>query len=538
VRDEAIKGTRILIVDDEAANVRLLERLLERAGYTNVRSTTDPRQVLPLYNEFRPDLVLLDLLMPHLDGFQIMEKLNPLIPEGAYLPILVLTADVSAETKRRALSAGAKDFVTKPFDAIEALLRIGNLLETRFLHLALQQQNELLEGQVRERTQRLLQTEKVATMGELLAGVAHELNNPLSVIAGQTALLRETVGAGPLGTRAEKIAKAAERCARIVKNFLALARQHPPERQHVRLNQVIEEAVELLAYPLRVDNVEVKRELAEDLPVLWADPHQLHQVVVNLVSNAHHAMRGNPPPRRLTLATRSDLLQGRVSLEVADTGPGIPPAIQARIFEPFFTTKPPGQGTGLGLSLCQGIVEAHGGTMRVESPSGQGAVFRIELPVMAPPVAVPEARTAEGLPPLRDKAILVVDDEPEIAEVLADLLSLDGHQVETAGSGAIALDKLRERAYDVILSDIRMPGLDGPGLYRELARNHAGLVRRFIFITGDILSPETREFLEQNGTPSLSKPFVSDDVRRIVQQVLRNTPPIKRALLEKRLDAS
>ncbi len=517
---DAIKEARILIVDDEAANVRLLERLLERGGYSKLQGTTDSSQVLTLYAEFQPDLVLLDLLMPGPDGFQIMEELKRLIPDGTYLPILVLTADITAETKRKALAAGAKDFVTKPFDAMEVLLRIGNLLETRFLHIELQGQNELLDAKVRERTQQLLQSEKLAAMGTLLAGVAHELNNPLAVIAGQTFLLRQAVGAGPVGERAEKIAKAAERCVRIVKNFLALARQRPPERQKVRLNTVVQEAVELLAYPLRIDNVEVVQDLAKDLPSLWADPHQLNQVVVNLVTNAHHAMRSIAPPRRLTLTTRFDPARSRVRLEVADTGPGIPPAIQARIFEPFFTTKPPGQGTGLGLSLCHGIVEEHGGSIRVESAPEQGAVFQIELPVEGQPVAVPEARAADVPPSPRGKTILVVDDEPEVAATLAEILSLEGHQVETAATGALALDKLRVRGYDLILTDIKMPEVDGPGLYRELERSHAGLVRRFIFITGDTLSLETREFLERTGAPTLGKPFVLDEVRRVVRQGL------------------
>lgn len=521
MRDDAIKGARILIVDDELANVRLLERLLERGGYTNLKSTTDPSQVLPFFTEFQPDLILLDLLMPRLDGFAIMEKLKPLILEDTYLPILVLTADVAAATKRRALSGGAKDFVVKPFDATEILLRIGNLLETRFLHLELQKQNELLETRVRERTQQLLQSEKLATMGALLAGVAHELNNPLSVVTGQATLLRQIVGGGPLETRAEKIAKAAERCARIVKNFLALARQHPPERQRVRLNQIVQEAVELLAYPLRVDEVEVALDLTKDLPVLWADPHQLHQVVVNLVTNAHHAMRDSPPPRWLTLRTRFDPSPNRVFLRVADTGPGIRPEIRARIFEPFFTTKPAGQGTGLGLSLCQGIVEAHAGTIRVESQPGQGAEFLIELPVEVPPGTESEARAIESLPPIRGKAILVVDDELEIAGVLAELLSAEGHRVETAGNGTIALEKLGGRAYDLIMSDIKMPGLDGPGLYRELERRHPGLARRFVFVTGDTQSPETTEFLRRTAAPNVTKPFVLEEIRRVVQRTLR-----------------
>jgi two-component system NtrC family sensor kinase len=358
-------------------------------------------------------------------------------------------------------------------------------------------------------------------MGQLLAGVAHELNNPLAVVRGQAALLRGMVEGGPLAPRAQKIAQAAERCARIVRNFLVLARQQPPERQQVQLNQIVQEAVELLAYQLRVDNVEVRLDLAEDLPVLWADPHQLLQVVINLVSNAHQAMRQTPLPRQLSLTLQCDPERARVRLKVTNTGPGIAPEIQARIFEPFFTTKPVGVGTGLGLSLCQGIVESHAGSIWAESPPGQGAVFVVELPVEVAPVTAAEAKAADAPPPLRGKAVLVVDDEPEIAATLAEMLAADDHHVEMAANGVIALDRLRERTYDVILSDLRMPELDGPGLYRELERRQPELLGRLIFVTGDTLAPETRAFVARTGALTVSKPFAPEEIRKAIQQAMR-----------------
>jgi PAS domain S-box-containing protein len=363
----------------------------------------------------------------------------------------------------------------------------------------------------------LHQTGKLAAMGELLAGVAHELNNPLSVVTGYAAIIRRSADAR-VAERAEKLLKAAERCARIVKNFLALARRRSPQRERIDLNRVVVEAMELLAYPLRVDGIEVVLDLARDLPVFAADPHQLHQVVVNLVSNAHQAMRETPAPRRLTISTRPGKHR-RVVLEVADTGPGIAPDIRPRIFEPFFTTKPLGEGTGLGLSLCQSIVEAHDGTIRVASEPGRGAAFRIDLPVgegtaPEPPPQAPDA-------PIRGGTILVVDDEPEIAGLLVDMLTADGHRVETAPNGVVALAKLGEQSYDLILSDLRMPELDGPGLYRELERRRPELLRRLIFITGDLLGPDTRAFVDRCGVPFLSKPFAFDEAHRVVQRALR-----------------
>jgi len=519
MHEDTLKRARILIADDQPANVHLLERLLNSAGYTHIASTTDPCQILPLFSEFRPDLLLLDLLMPQLDGFTVMQQLQPLVSKGPYFPILVLTADVTPETRRRALAAGARDFLTKPLDRTEVLLRIQNLLETRFLHQALQTQNDRLEEEVRERTERLLQTEKVATMGELLAGVAHELNNPLSVVTGRVGLLQSQLRDNPDVTRQlDKVAEAADRCARIVRNFLALARQRPPERQEVHLNLVVGEALDLVSYALRTDGVEVTLELADDLPVLWADVHQLHQVLVNLITNGHHAMREKSELRVLTIKTESDPSKSRVSLSIADTGPGIPPAVRARIFEPFFTTKPAGQGTGLGLSLCQGIVEAHGGSIEVESEMGMGTVFTIQLPVTTPD-RPPEAKAPVVVGSSIAKQILIVDDEPDVTDLLADILAGDGHRVDKAGNGAIALQKLRERPYDVILSDLRMPELDGPGLHDEAGRLDGGLAQRFIFITGDTLNLETKSFLDRVGAPTVTKPFDLNQVRQAIHRI-------------------
>jgi CheY-like chemotaxis protein len=332
---------------------------------------------------------------------------------------------------------------------------------------------------------------------------------------------RAEAGTSPLAERAAKITQAAERSVRIVKSFLTLARHRAPERAAMELNDIVAAAVDLLAYALHVDNIEVDCYLAAELPTLWADPHQLQQVVVNLLSNAHQAMQTMATPRRLTISTATDAMRRRVQLTIADTGPGIPHDLQQRIFEPFFTTKSPGLGTGLGLSLCQGIVESHGGTIHVESALGQGAVFRIELPVEDAPEAVLAPPPVETLATPQEGTILVVDDESGITSALEYLLQRDGYQVETAANGRMALEKLRERTYDLLLSDLRMPELDGMGLYEELARHYPHLLPRLIFLTGDTLNAETTQRLEQVGAPCLSKPFTATEVRCVVQQVLQ-----------------
>jgi two-component system sensor histidine kinase/response regulator len=395
------------------------------------------------------------------------------------------------------------------------------LIENGKLYFELDRQNRALEAIVRERTEQLLQSEKIATMGSLLAGVAHELNNPLAVVLGQTHLLRETTREPGIAASVEKIMIGADRCVRIVRNFLALARQQTPERSPVGLNRLVEDSVELLAYELRNDNVEAVLRLAADLPILWADGHQLQQVLVNMITNAHHAVRQRPADARtITITTWSDGASRQAHIEVADTGPGIAAEIRARIFEPFFTTKPVGQGTGLGLSLCRGIVEEHGGTITVESEPGKGTRFEIALPVTVRPAGVETPSATDIVPPVGTKTILVVDDERDLAEILGEALGREGHRVEIAGNGADALRRLEQHGYDLVLSDTKMPVMDGAELFHEIERRFPLLSKRVIFLTGDVLDAEKRRFLESSGAPFLTKPFDLGEVRRVVRRAL------------------
>jgi nitrogen fixation negative regulator NifL len=407
-----------------------------------------------------------------------------------------------------------KDSTYRTFEAVAS-----NLLHHQAVAGIIINARDVTERKQGEETQEQLRrhlrhSEKLAAMSELLAGVAHELNNPLSVVIGHIAILARATDPVVVA-RAAKIGRAAERCGRIVKNFLALARQYPPERTSVSLNQIVRDALEVLAYPLRVDDVEITTELDEDLPRLAADGHQLQQVVVNLVTNAHQAMRSGNETRRLSLRSGGGP-DGFVWLEVGDTGPGFSPEVQARLFEPFFTTKPIGQGTGLGLSICKGIVEGHRGRITADGGLGRGATFRIELPlggaVTAPPVS-------DQGPVGPHRRILVVDDEVEVGNVMSELLRSDGHEVDTAINGLEALAHLRSRSYDAIVSDIRMPQLDGVGLWTTVERDDPALAARFVFFTGDTLSSATTEFLERTGAPNLQKPFTLRDIRVALARV-------------------
>ena len=374
------------------------------------------------------------------------------------------------------------------------------------------------ESELAASREALHQSEKLRSMGSLLAGVAHELNNPLAIVLIQAVMLEEDAQEDPLRQRAAKIRHAAERCARIVQTFMALARRKPLERRRVVLADVARAALEIASYALRTSDIEVALEVEPDLPPLAGDPDQLHQLVLNLLVNAQQALASRPPPRRIEVRVRrpsADLL----ALEVADNGPGVPPEHRERIFEEFFTTKPQGAGMGFGLAFSRSVAEAHRGRL-VLLPEGAGATFRMTLPIAAGRAEATAAVEPATGAPARCCA-LVVDDEPEIAGALAELLAADGYAVEAALSGEAARSMLAETGFDLILCDLRMPGIDGRQLFTWLQQARPELVARLAFATGDALGSEAARFLAEAGRPVLEKPFTQTALRRVVSAIRR-----------------
>jgi PAS domain S-box-containing protein len=373
------------------------------------------------------------------------------------------------------------------------------------------------EQLVRQR-EALYQNEKMAMLGSLLAGVAHELNNPLSIVIGQVALLEHSVREPAVLSRIERIQKATERCARIVRTFLAMARHRERQSAAVKVNGLVEMVVELLAFQLRAADIRVELDLAPGIPDIMADADQLHQLLTNLIVNARQALAQSVHRRVIRIASRTDRQHNRLRIEVCDNGPGVPPDIRKRIFDPFFTTKSAGEGTGIGLSLCLSIVRAHGGIIQLADTPGGGATFMVELPLQLGAARAAEPAAGDDAP--RASRILIVEDEAEIAEMLSEILRAHGHRTHIATDGRDGLDCALADEFDVVLSDIRLPRMDGLDLYRALQRRRPSIIPRVAFITGDTLSPDIQSFLAETGAVCLEKPFLPADVHRLLSRLI------------------
>ena len=381
--------------------------------------------------------------------------------------------------------------------------------------------------QIERQREALRQSEKLTAMGSLLAGVAHELNNPLAIVMGRASLLEDKCEALPeLRADAQRIREAAERCGRIVRTFLNMARSRPSARSPVALNEMVRAAADMLQYGYRTHGIALELSLAEALPDIHADGDQIGQVVMNLLVNAQQALAGAQGARRVRVQTgmepqREDR-EPRVWLRVSDNGPGVSEAARDQVFEPFFTTKSEGNGTGLGLAVSRSLAREHGGGLTLEPATALGgACFRLSLPVSGiaatdtMPAALPETSA-----PLQAR-VLVVDDEVELADVMREMLEGAGHEVATAESGAVALELLATARFDAIVCDLRMPDMDGAGLWREVSARHPQLACHMLFVTGDTLSPDAREFLRRARCAALDKPFLKADLLARVADLLR-----------------
>jgi two-component system NtrC family sensor kinase len=361
----------------------------------------------------------------------------------------------------------------------------------------------------------------MAAVGQLISGVAHELNNPLTAILGYSQLLLSSGQMPPQGMEySDKLYKQAQRTHRIVQNLLSFARQHKPERVAVQLNQILKDTLALRDYDLRLSNIRVHYDLAPDLPMTAADPHQLQQVFLNLVNNAVDAIleHSNEGDLWVSTSTKDDCLV----VEFKDSGPGVKDA--SRVFDPFYTTKPVGKGTGLGLSICYGIITEHGGSISVSNVQPSGACFTIELPYQH--AAAPEEATpASGAGAARGARILLIDQDESVLEAVEAILRGGNHAVRTAASFPEAQRLLGEQEFDAVVADAEVRAdADGVGLQEWLTTHRPMLAGRLIWMSASAIPAQAADHVG-NGLFVLQKPFKAADLLSAVELALGHVQP-------------
>lgn len=535
---DAVLACGILVIDDEEPNVRLLERVLTRAGFSRIACTTDSRQAATIFQEFRPDLVLTDWLMPEFNGCAVIAQLRALIDPDDYLPIVVLTADVTTLTRKRALSAGATDFLTKPFDQTEVMLRMYNLLKARISHVLVQRQNALLEDCVSERTlqlehalaelrntqQQVIQQERLAALGTMASGIGHDFNNALSVIIGFGEILLLNDEQDPAREKSalglKRILTAAKDASAIVRRLHDFYRPDEAEehRLPVDLNELMKQAISLTEPRWGTDamadgrTIAIEAELGLIRPIS-GDAAELREVLTNLIFNAVDAL---PEGGAITLGTHCE--GETVALSIRDTGIGMSEEVRRRCLEPFFTTKGR-RGTGLGLAMVFGIIQRHGGTIEIESNPGEGTVFILRFPFAGTEIETPAEEPPESIGPLR---VLVVDDQPVLCQIMRDCLQKELHLVETALNGSAALEKFQASAFDLVITDHVMAGMSGEQLAVKL--KEIAPQTPVILLTGYTNKGETGNRQAIGVDLVLHKPVSRNTLRRALARVNAPAP--------------
>ena len=516
-----ILKTDILIVDDQEANVSLLEEMLHGAGYLSVTSTRNPHEVCELHRQHRYSLILLDLEMPGLDGFQVMEGLKT-FDVGCYLPVLVVTAQPNH--KLRAIKAGAKDFISKPFDLAEVLMRVHNMLEARLQHLEAEVRTFQAEG-------RFIESQKVDAIGQLAASVAHDFNNIIGIVMGYSELMMEELGPGTkLGSHLEAIRSAGQRAAGLTRQLLIFSRKQTVQQVVLDLNGVVKEMNPLLQR-LMHENIETLIVPGKQIGHIRADSGYIGQILINLAVNARDAM---PRGGKLTIATSNATLDEKyalahtgvnpgeyVMLSVSDTGTGMTAEVKAHLFEALFTTKPKGEGTGLGLATCRTIVQQSGGHIGVYSEVGIGTTFKIYLPrVDQPLVAAAQAIQNEPVP-RGTETLLVVEDDPTLRRLTRGILEAQGYEVLIASNGADALETARQhtgKPIRLVLTDVIMPVMGGNVMAEWLKAMNPDL--KILFSSGYTDDAISHHGVLQPGIEFLPKPYTPSALARRVRALL------------------
>ncbi|GAB4209488.1 MAG: hypothetical protein OHK0022_40610 [Roseiflexaceae bacterium] len=534
----------ILVVEDDPYIGELVAHILEEAQHVPRVVTTGAAAQAAL-QDGGIDLVVLDWMLPDTEGVDLCRTIKQIShKQQTFLPVLMLTARSALADRVAGLDAGADDYLTKPFHTDELLARVRALLRFRSAEqeraealLALAQKHAAMKDayeQLRAAQAQLAQTSRLAALGELVAGVAHELNNPLAIILGNVELLPELPDEEDRRA-VDQITTSAQRARRVVQSLVAFARQGKMEESWHLPVDLISRVLDLRQASIRTSGIELRIVRGEGLPMLWVDGPRIQQVLLNLLMNAEYALQNRPNPcieihlftrpmpvPQPTVLGRLPAADGQANgptalvIDISDNGSGIAPEIKPRLFQPFVTTKPVGEGTGLGLAISYGIVVQHGGALLFASEPGVGTTFRVVLPAERDTQATVSTPVPVATPTPR--RLLVIDDEPDMLDMLRRLLARRGYSVTTMSSASEALELLRDELFDIILCDIRMPGMDGTAFYEQLQTLDFERPPRMVIMTGDTSNPRTEQFLSVRDLAVLRKPFTADDLVQVLEQ--------------------
>jgi signal transduction histidine kinase/ActR/RegA family two-component response regulator len=510
-----------MLFEVDAAEVRLLG---DEGGGLNVAARRSPEEAAatdasPVYSVSRdPAGEAADCIEARVDSASESATAVPLRSKERLLGSLSI------------ISYRPREFTSRETSLMEAIsyqlsLAIENARLYEELKASEARKSSLLDElekslQELQRTQaKLIQSEKLAAVGQLTSGVAHELNNPLTAIIGYAQILEAGDLPAPVKNDLARITEQAQRSARIVENLLTFSRQHKPDRLPVDVNQLIEDTLQPVEHQLKLADIRVERNLAGDIPLAMGDPYQLQQVWLNLIQNAHQAMHDAHGGGLLRIQT-STTTKGRIRVEFSDTGPGIPPEAIQKIFDPFFTTRPVGKGTGLGLSICYGIIQEHQGDIWVETNAQGGSTFVVELPGYEGGTRPKDTGVVATTSPPGPARILLVDDDPAVLELVDRYLGRQGYTVQRARNGLEAVERVEEDEYDLILLDVLMPKQDGMVTYRQVTQERPELAARIVFATGNAAEAKTRAFLEETGAAYIAKPFDLPELAELVRATL------------------
>jgi len=523
----------LLLIEDEANLRHNLTVLLEGEGY-HVVGAEDGAVGIQKLQEEPFDLVITDVVMPEVDGFQVMEYLRDHVPD---VVVVAITAYASTESAIEALRRGAYDYLAKPFDVDLMQIVIKRALEKARMQKAFRHYMGELECQVEERThnlaeaninleqsmeelratqEQLVQTERFRALGEVTASVAQDLGGSLAMIVGFAQVLAKIAPAeNRMKAQLEQIGEVAFGCHEIVKNLVNFAWKQPSQKVQTHLNALCEEMLEGLTSQADLSHIVVERRLDGSLPLIMADPHQLLQAFTNIALNACRTITSDRRGGRLTVETKWSDGVIQVAFQVDELG--VAKGHHGELLDPFLTIR---ESTGtLGLSLAYGIIREHGGKMTVHSIPEEGATYVVELPLREP-------LPSTFLPPSGEldvvgrRRVLVVDADEENLALLQEVVHHLGHDADGGSSAQQALQKIAERDYDLVITDIHLPGLDGVYLYQRLRELRPELAQRVIFISGRFLSDDVGAFLDRVGCPLIRKPFSVADIEIGMRQAL------------------